>query len=228
MYSKRLLAGAAALAILTAASAASAATVVLDTTIAEAGTGTTSQFSFAQFDSSLGTLDSVSLFFEAAYTDDSGTLTNNQNGNNAVDYTVTGGASVTVSGNNFTPFTATFGTGQTRVVTFARRTQNTQQSTGAFSGEGDATGTLDTNLSSFVGDGSVTFDFARLSLFKVAPGSATLSIVPQVGGTAQLTYNYTEATAAVPEPATWALMSGGFGGAGAMLRRRRSQVACQA
>ncbi|MEK7549453.1 MAG: PEPxxWA-CTERM sorting domain-containing protein [Patescibacteria group bacterium] len=33
-------------------------------------------------------------------------------------------------------------------------------------------------------------------------------------------YNF-EATAAVPEPATWALMLLGFGGAGAMLRRRK-------
>jgi hypothetical protein len=32
-------------------------------------------------------------------------------------------------------------------------------------------------------------------------------------------------TAAVPEPATWALMIAGFGGAGAMLRRRRSVAA---
>jgi hypothetical protein len=33
------------------------------------------------------------------------------------------------------------------------------------------------------------------------------------------------AVAAVPEPATWALMIGGFGGAGAMLRRRRALTA---
>jgi len=34
-----------------------------------------------------------------------------------------------------------------------------------------------------------------------------------------------QAAAAVPEPATWALMIGGFGGAGAMLRRRKAVAA---
>jgi hypothetical protein len=32
-------------------------------------------------------------------------------------------------------------------------------------------------------------------------------------------------TVSVPEPASWALMIGGFGMAGAMLRRRRAQPA---
>jgi hypothetical protein len=34
--------------------------------------------------------------------------------------------------------------------------------------------------------------------------------------------------AAVPEPASWALMIGGFGMAGGMLRRRRTAVAATA
>jgi hypothetical protein len=42
------------------------------------------------------------------------------------------------------------------------------------------------------------------------------------GGTLSVTYDY---TGAVPEPADWALMILGFGGVGAMLRRRRTALA---
>jgi PEP-CTERM motif len=38
-------------------------------------------------------------------------------------------------------------------------------------------------------------------------------------------YGFTIGTAAVPEPASWALMIGGFGAAGVALRRRRAAVA---
>jgi hypothetical protein len=44
-------------------------------------------------------------------------------------------------------------------------------------------------------------------------------------GAPQASYHFTGSTAAVPEPATWALMIMGFGGAGATLRRRRGLLA---
>jgi len=40
-------------------------------------------------------------------------------------------------------------------------------------------------------------------------------------GDFSITYNYREATAAVPEPATWAMMLFGFGAIGAAMRRTR-------
>lgn len=45
------------------------------------------------------------------------------------------------------------------------------------------------------------------------------------GNVTSVTLSPAGATAPIPEPATWALMIGGFGGAGAMLRRRRAVAA---
>ena len=42
------------------------------------------------------------------------------------------------------------------------------------------------------------------------------------------TVDFTAATAAVPEPAGWAMMLVGFGGLGAMVRRHRGKVALTA
>lgn len=48
-------------------------------------------------------------------------------------------------------------------------------------------------------------------------------------GVSEVTINYTAlSTGAIPEPATWAMMIVGFGGAGAVIRRRRSQSAALA
>jgi opacity protein-like surface antigen len=56
-------------------------------------------------------------------------------------------------------------------------------------------------------------------------GAHTLTINGKVqgfGATSGATYNGTIQIAGVPEPTTWALMIGGFGAAGAMLRRKRT------
>ena len=67
-------------------------------------------------------------------------------------------------------------------------------------------------------------NFSKL-VFNVAPGSYTFDVT---GVTVQAFVNGVDVrldTAAVPEPATWALMIGGFGAAGATLRRRRLKLA---
>lgn len=57
----------------------------------------------------------------------------------------------------------------------------------------------------------------------------TLTNVSSVqGGTISVNELIQQGTGAVPEPASWALMIVGFGGAGAMLRRRRTATAATA
>lgn len=71
-----------------------------------------------------------------------------------------------------------------------------------------------------------------LNFITAAPSGAPFAITSlTASGFADLTADYTvegmsltfQSQTIVPEPATWALMIAGFGGAGAMLRRRRSQ-----
>jgi hypothetical protein len=83
---------------------------------------------------------------------------------------------------------------------------------------------------------SVDFNGTALQLISNATTSGFYSIIPHsivTGGPQTLTVRGTAGVnavwngsgtftpVAVPEPATWALMIAGFGGAGAMLRRRR-------
>jgi hypothetical protein len=58
-----------------------------------------------------------------------------------------------------------------------------------------------------------------------APGELVSGTGSLVSGSFSVTYDYTAAAGGVPEPATWALMILGFGGAGAMLRGRRRALA---
>lgn len=59
----------------------------------------------------------------------------------------------------------------------------------------------------------------------VAGGPQVLEIIGTGGGQAVFTGTGTFETAVVPEPGAWALMILGFGGTGAMMRRRRTAVA---
>ncbi|WP_293903916.1 FxDxF family PEP-CTERM protein [Phenylobacterium sp.] len=70
--------------------------------------------------------------------------------------------------------------------------------------------------------GAETWDLTTALL---APGTHHINLAGKVvtsgSGTNAASYSGTLNIAAVPEPATWALMIGGFGGAGMMLRSRR-------
>ncbi len=210
----------AVLATATLASPAAALTVVQDKTFDALAAGVATSFTFEQFDTSLGTLDSVMLDFTFLMPDVSGTVTNT--GRNARSFAVNGSATGGVAGTGF----ALSDTSATVSRTTAVIASNGTAGVGAFGGAGGDSSTLTGDLSAFLGDGALAYNFTRAANFALVPsGQGNLAINPLVSGRATLTYNYTAvvaaATGAVPEPATWALMIMGFGAAGAVLRRRR-------
>ena len=86
-----------------------------------------------------------------------------------------------------------------------------------------------TSLTSGFNDfiGSSLFNYTVNGGVDILSSSAPLGETTLNTGRAALrvTYNYNEAAAAVPEPATWATMSAGFGLVGAAMRRRKSNDA---
>jgi hypothetical protein len=75
------------------------------------------------------------------------------------------------------------------------------------------------NCTSFIyGQNNSPITFTNLA----ASGSFTMNAPYQVNS---ISVSYQVSDAAVPEPGAWALMILGFGGAGAMLRRRRFAAA---
>jgi hypothetical protein len=81
-------------------------------------------------------------------------------------------------------------------------------------------------------NGPLALNFGGETL-TVSLGNATFDVGDDEwgdeGNRADVTATFTQTiNAGVPEPASWALMIGGFGMAGAMLRRRRSGVAATA
>lgn len=115
------------------------------------------------------------------------------------------------------------------------------------SGSGTGSATLDTSY--FIGSQRVYLNGFDLGFTTPPPGDTTITGVPAGGAVTHLsrscqlgfsgtpmpadddfcgsvrytlTYDYTPVGAAVPEPATWAMMVLGFGLAGAAIRRRRA------
>lgn len=72
--------------------------------------------------------------------------------------------------------------------------------------------------------GALEPDFKTLAIGAAGISYATFGAIGD-GGSSVYADNFTFDTAVVPEPSTWALMIAGFGGAGAMIRRRRAAFA---
>ena len=70
-------------------------------------------------------------------------------------------------------------------------------------------------------DADVVMNFSNTATFGITPQAPGVSFTSASGAL----LGSDQTTAAVPEPATWALMIGGFGLAGASLRRRRAALA---
>jgi len=76
----------------------------------------------------------------------------------------------------------------------------------------------------FGSPGNLTWQTASFT-FKATGSSSTLSLSSTDAGSGGVFFDDISVSAAVPEPASWALMIGGFGLAGAILRRQRRTVA---
>ena len=98
--------------------------------------------------------------------------------------------------------------------TMSGGSQNITWSSIAFNGEAFESGSVGWNEFSFLNDIHLTAGaLQQLVLTGVGGGNASYSGV--------ITF-MPDATGAVPEPASWALMIAGFGAAGAVLRRRKA------
>jgi len=171
--------------------------------------------SFAQFDSSLGTLESIELSFASSLVL-SGSVTNISSASH--NYTLNGSSKATLIGNGFN-FSETLASGPISIGTIGK---HATKLLAPISGAGSDSATILSGFTPYLGLGTVDFTFASTKNFNLTPAAATLDLLAKVGGSATLTYNY---EAAVPEPASWALMLFGFGGMGAVMRVRRRAVA---
>ncbi|MFN3370399.1 MAG: choice-of-anchor E domain-containing protein [Sphingomonadaceae bacterium] len=196
------------------ASPAAAVTVISQSiSVSPVATGTSVPLSFAQFNPSLGMLQSVLLTFTGSYSA-TGTIRNPAAAPAVRTYTLTTGVIASIDGAGF-DLDVPLGGGS---IVLAIPAQTTIPA--SYSGTGSGSSLLSSGLGSFIGNGSVLLSFIGTSLFN-STGNAQLNLARQLGGTVQLDYAYLP-TAAIPEPQTWALMIAGFGLMGLGLRRRRA------
>lgn len=208
-----------------AATPAFAATVVQTHTINSKTTPASTKFSFDQFDSSLGTLNSVTLSFDANVSS-TGSLKNTSNREKV--FTLSKFAEAGLSGAGF-DLDASLLSGQSQYD--LKRNKSASIS---FSGSDSDTETLSSGLAAFIGNGDLDFTFSRQSHFSLSPSESDCDwgLVSKIWGDATLTYDYTAPPppshdpppiSAVPEPGVWSLLILGFAGLGAALRRQRHE-----
>lgn len=208
-----------------AASPAFAATVIQNHTIAAGNAPTSSAFSFAQFDSSLGTLNSVTLAFNAGV-NTTGTLSNTSNASHT--YTLTQSALANLTGGGFN-LDASLLSGTSQYTLIGNKKPGYAPASISLSGLGSDSDTLSSGLAAFIGGGNVDFLFSRVTNFSINPASGALNLASSLWGDATLTYDYTapppvtNPVGGVPEPATWAMLILGFFGLGSALRRQRHE-----
>jgi hypothetical protein len=118
--------------------------------------------------------------------------------------------------------------GQTYTVSFdySRNPANAAQDVSALVSVGGANTTVDAPNGGFGGEFAMTWLSGGFTFVGAGHDTITLaSLDPQDSNAGVFFDNVSVSGPAVPEPASWALMIGGFGMAGAMLRRRRVTMA---
>ncbi|NIJ08908.1 hypothetical protein FHS31_002532 [Sphingomonas vulcanisoli] len=201
--------------------AAAATTITQTSNFGPTKTETSFTGSLAGFDSSLGTLTNVLITYTFGF-NSSGTVTNTAQqaqtftAKEDVDGALTLSGSYSATGDldpGVSQKYTNLGAGQSAAFgpfSFATTAQST---TFSFS-------SLTDDLSSFVNALNYQVDTQTGQGFTGGGGNTSASLNTTAQGTVSIAYTY-DVAAAVPEPASWAMMVGGFGMLGGALRRKR-------
>lgn len=237
MHMKKQLLALAAVAALTASPAFA---LTIDQTLAI--TGNNSTLSFNDFNSSLGTLNSVTLSFTDSVTT-TGKLANTSNASKMFTLTEKGVGHLTGAGFDLGgAMTDSSGTSYSLLGKMARGYAPASISVTAGGGDTD---TLSSDLAAFIDTGDIDFLFSgsvKPGFVGTAAGSLS-NLLSTFGGSATLSYDYTAPppvvisppsspisgpAGAVPEPSVWAMLILGFASIGVAMRRRRTEAAAVA
>lgn len=204
------------------AAAPAQATEVLTQTVSIPAAAPTAghAINFNQFDTSLGTLESVTLSFASTLIA-SLSITSGSNGAHSGTITTGGTADIVGNGFHFTDLLASGSTG----YDIPKNSKGLTFNLDPISDAGSDSATLSSGLAAFLGTGNVSFTFSSTSLFALSGAQTdTFTGTPSIGAAATLTYNYDLAPPppppSVPEPTSWLMMLAGFGALGMVMRRR--------
>jgi hypothetical protein len=197
--------GTAAAAVLATSAPAEATTIIQNFNV-----NSGNSFSLQQFDSSLGTLESVDVLFNALTRRN---VANPAPGPGGNIFTLHGFANLT-SADAGAPVLPNWEVNTTDPQSKFNSPYELQ------AGGPTQTTSITTGLNSFTGTSS--FNYLMTAGIDILGSTAPYGATSRNDGSAAISvrYNFKEAAAAVPEPATWGMMIVGFGAIGASMRRR--------
>jgi len=180
--------------------------------------GFTTTLDFNPFTNPGERLTGVTLTFSTGFSTDFTVNSNVLGGSNSSRrITLNRGIEGTLSGNGFNLSDTDV---VSKTINVPKRTLSNPVSFGTYDPTAAGSGSLASGFSAFTGPGPVAFSFNAKQFGNSIDGSGTLPIPNLLNSTTAFsaTLNY---ESVVPEPATWAMLLGGFGLVGATLRRGR-------